>query len=134
MERKISPTVVATLEELRQRFEAWRCSGAKGRRIPEELWDSATELAREIGVNPVVRALRLNYTRLKRRVTGQVTPKPSPTTTRPAFVELAMEAISQRPECMVEFEGRRGKVSIRLIGHNPVDLMVLVETLSRAER
>ncbi len=80
MEREVSQTVAPGLEELQRRFDNWRGAGDKGRRIPEALWQSATELAREIGVNPVVRALHLDYTRLKRRVTGQVASK---TTTSP---------------------------------------------------
>jgi len=75
MVREASQKVAPTLEELRRQLDAWRGEGRPGRRIPEALWNSAAALAREMGVNPVVRALHLDYVRLKRRVTGQVTSK-----------------------------------------------------------
>jgi hypothetical protein len=133
MGREVSQTVAAALEELQRRFDAWRGVGDKGRRIPEALWESATELAREIGVNPVARALHLDYARLKRRVTGQVASKKqaSPTPTGPTFVELAVDAVSLRPECVVEFEGRSGKVTMRLTGQDSVAIAALAEALSR---
>lgn len=143
MGQKVFQTVVPALEEVKRRFTAWRSTEHKGRRIPEALWNSATELAGEIGVNCVARALHLDYNRLKRRVAGQVATKTkaSPTTiepacaphaNRPTFVEFAVDAVSRRPESVVEFEGRRGKITIRLAEHNPVDIVALVEALSRS--
>jgi len=100
------------------------------------LWDSATELAREIGVNPVVRALHLDYNRLKRRVFGHAASKVNalPTEGGPAFVELAVDAVCRRPECVVEFEGRGGKLTLRLAAHHPVDIVALAKALCRVER
>ena len=135
MDREVSQAIAPTLEELQRQFAVWRSSGDKGRRIPEELWSSATELAREIGVNRIVRALHLDYTRLKRRVTGQAASKTqaSPTPTRPTFVELAVDAVGPRPEWVVEFEGRSGKVTMRLIGQDSGSIAALAEALSRTE-
>jgi hypothetical protein len=135
MGREVTQTIAPTLEELQRQFDAWRSSKEKGHRIPEELWSSATELAREIGVNPVVRALHLDYTRLKRRVTGQNVSKTqvSPTPTGPAFLELAVDAVSPRPEWVVEFEGRSGKVTMRLAGQDSVAIAALAEALSKTE-
>jgi hypothetical protein len=134
MEREVSKTIAPALEALQRQFDAWRSAGEKGRRIPEALWNSATELAREIGVNPVVRALHLDYTRLKRRVAGKVVSETqvSPTTPMPRFVELAVDAVSRRPECLVEFEGRSGRVTMRLAEHDPATIVALAEALSRA--
>lgn len=131
-----SQTGVPALEALQGRFEAWRRSGRTGRPIPDALWDSATELAREIGVNPVVRALHLDYNRLKRRVFGHLVPKANalPTEGGPAFVELAVDTVSSRADCVVEFEGRAGKLTVRLAGHHPVDVVALAEVLCRAAR
>ena len=135
MEREAAQKVAPALEELRRQFDAWRREGRPGRHIPEALWDSAAALAREMGVNPVVRALHLDYVRLKRRVSGQVTSnrQASPTPDEPTFVELAVDAVSRRPDCVVEFEGRGGKVTMRLTGHDPVAIVALAETLARAE-
>lgn len=144
MVQKDSQTVVPSLEKVQQRFTAWRNAKRKGERIPEELWSSATELAREIGINRVANALHLDYRKLKHRVNGPVVSKTNPTRTtagpasaphadRPAFVEFAVEAVSRRPESVVEFEGRCGKITIRLAEHNPAEIVALAEALSRAE-
>ncbi|MBD3855651.1 MAG: hypothetical protein IFK92_03805 [Acidobacteria bacterium] len=138
MGQKISHPVAPVLEEAQRRFASWRSTGRKGRRIPEELWQAATLAAGELGVNPVSRAIGLDYMRLKRRVTGSdgVSPqtKSSPTTAEPTFVELAMDTVTRIAECVVEFEGARGKFTLRLAGHNPADVAALAEALSRPER
>ena len=144
MVQKDSQTVVASLEKVQHRFTAWRNAKRQGERIPEELWSSATELAREIGINRVANALHLDYTKLKHRVNGHVASKTNTTLTtggaasaphadRPGFVEFAVEAVSRRAESVVEFEGRCGKITIRLAEHNPAEIVALVEALSRAE-
>jgi hypothetical protein len=144
MVQKDSQTVVPSLEKVQHRFTAWRNAKRKGERIPKELWSSATELAREIGINRVANALHLDYTKLKHRVNGHVPSKTNTklTTTgpasaahadRPAFVEFAVDAVSRRAESVVEFEGRCGKITIRLAEHNPAEIVALVEALSRAE-
>ena len=135
MEREASQKEAPALEKLRGQFAAWRRGGRPGRHIPEALWNSAAALAREIGVNPVVRALHLDYVRLKRRVSGQVASKrqASPTPEEPTFVELAVDAVSRRAECVVEFEGRGGKVTMRLAGHDSRAIVALAQTLARAE-
>ena len=137
-------TKVASLEKVQHRFTAWRNAKRKGERIPEELWSSATELAREIGINGVANALHLDYTKLKHRVNGHVASKTNTTLTtagpasaphadRPAFVEFAVDAVSRRAESVVEFEGRCGKITIRLAEHNLAEIVALAEALSRAE-
>ena len=137
-------TEVASLEKVQHRFTAWRNAKRQGERIPEELWSSATELAREIGINRVANALHLDYTKLKHRVNGPVAsktntpltaagPASAPHADRPAFVEFAVEAVCRRPEAVVEFEGRCGKITLRLAEHNLAEIVALVEALSRAE-
>jgi hypothetical protein len=135
MEQEASQKEAPALEALRGQFAAWRRERRPGQHIPEALWSSATELAREIGVNPVVRALHLDYVRLKRRVTGQATPKKraSPTPAEPTFVEVAMDAVSRPAQCVVEFEGGSGKVTMRLAGHDSRAIVALAQTLARAE-
>ncbi len=138
MGQKISHPVAPVLEEAQRRFASWRSTGRKGRRIPEQLWQAATLAARELGVNPVSRAIGLDYTRLKRRVarSNGVSPqtKSSPTTAGPTFVELAMDSVTRMAECVVEFEGVRGKFTLRLAGHDRADIVALAEVLSRPGR
>ena len=133
---EFSQTVTPKLEEVQRRFEAWRRTRRKGRRIPEALWGAATELARELGVHRVARALALDYTTLKGRVVGRVAAKApvSSSVVEPAFVEFAVEAVGCTPQSVVEYEGPCGKLTIRLTGHSPVDIVALVEALGRAGR
>ncbi len=48
-----------------------------------------------------------------------------------AGIDLAMEAITRAPECVIEFEGMRGRFTMRLSGHNSADIAALAEALSR---
>ena len=136
MGQRISEPVSPELEELQRRFATWRSTGPKGRRIPEALWEAAAVAAKELGINRVSRGIGLDYTRLKRRVLGDgaAQVKTSPTATGPVFVELALDNVAQRPECVVEFEGVRGRFTIRLAGHTPGAVVALAEALSRPER
>ena len=135
MDRKVLPPVAPVLEEAQRRFDTWRSTGRKGRRIPEDLWEAAALAARELGANPVSRALGLDYMRLKRRVarSNGVSPraKASPTADRPIFIELPVD-VARTSECVIEFEGLHGKFTLRLSGHNPVDVVALAEALSRS--
>ncbi len=136
MGRSVSQPVSPVLEELQRRFATWRSTGRKGERIPEALWEAAAVAARELGVNRVSRAAGLDYTRLKRRVLGDDAPQAetSPTATGPVFVELPTDSVASLAECVVEFEGVRGRFTIRLAGHNPAAVVALAEALSRPER
>ncbi len=132
MGRKIQQTMLPALKDLQQRFSAWREAGRSGRRIPEELWQTATELARQLGVNPVSKAIGLDYAGLKRRLVGN-DPTAAPIATS-AFIELAVDNVSRTPACMIEFEGRRGKLTIQLNQYNPTEVLALAKALVRTER
>ena len=63
--------VAGDLVEVGRRFAQWRKgSGGRGSRIPAELWNEAARVARMRGVYATARALRLNYERLKTRVSA----------------------------------------------------------------
>ena len=67
--------VPAGMLRLCRRFECWR-KGHKGRLpIPEQLWASAAQAAREHGVFRTAKVLRLEYSKLKRMVEAS---RPSP--------------------------------------------------------
>ncbi len=137
MGQRASQPVSPVLEELQRRFATWRSTGRKGERIPEALWEAAAVVARELGINRVSRAVGLDYTRLKRRVLGRGTPQvktSTPTASGPVFIELPLESVARLPECVVEFEGVRGRFTIRLAGHHPGAVVALAEALSRSER
>jgi len=56
------------LPALAQRFRTWRGRRQRGERIPEDLWQAATDLARIHGLNRTTTALKLSYYDLRRRL------------------------------------------------------------------
>ncbi len=42
-----------------------------------------------------------------------------------------MNRVALTPECLIEFEGVRGKLTLRLAGHQSADIVALAEALSR---
>jgi hypothetical protein len=102
--------------------------------IPECLWAAAVELAREHGVFHTAKALRLEYGKLKRLVEsanrvakGQVAKSRAAgprrgRSTAPAFVELMTSPAAGLSECLIELEGRRGKMRIQWKGTTAPDL------------
>lgn len=107
METRKAPIIPTEMEELRQQFENWRSTHSRPSRIPETLWASAVESAKQHGVYRTAQALRLDYTRLKARVGNQTTG--ATTKSSPTFVELFSPTASSLPECIVELENARGK-------------------------
>jgi hypothetical protein len=110
MPRSKTPTV--NLEEAKARFEAWRQNRNGKASIPDELWAVAAEVARKEGVSRTSTELRVEWNHLKRRMAAasEVSPKPAP----PAFVELVAPRPQSLPECIIELEGRRGKLRIQV--------------------
>lgn len=86
---KTTKTSGDELGQLQLRFEQWRQhKSTPGQRIPEPLWQAATELARQQGVSRIAQLLRLNYKTLKERANSQASLKP---VSRPEpFIELAL--------------------------------------------
>ena len=78
MVQRISSAQAVALQNLRQRFVDWRDAGRSGKRIPEELWQAATDMARQVGVNRAAKAAGLDYSKLKRRLNGGVTQATNP--------------------------------------------------------
>jgi hypothetical protein len=90
--------------QLQQQLERWRARQPGGRRLPESFWQSAAELAKQHGLNPTARALRLDYTALKRRVVASSQPgKPE----KAAFIELVTPG-AKLEEYVIEFESPQG--------------------------
>src|SRR5215831_11460059 len=97
-----------TLEQTRQQLEHWRSTRACRSRVPEALWAAAVGLARQHGLYPTARTLRLDYTRLKERVesAGEGEGRPSRPAREglPAFVELRAAPSTAATECEIEWE------------------------------
>lgn len=56
------------LKQLKQQLVAWRRGRGGVRRIPDEVWESASELARVHGAGRVGRTLHLDYYKLRERL------------------------------------------------------------------
>jgi hypothetical protein len=110
MQRRNTPTV--TLEDAKTHFENWRQNRKGKAAIPDELWAMAVEVAGKEGINRTSTELRVEWNHLKRRMgaTAGASPKPG----APAFVELITPRAQELPECILELEGRRGKLCIQL--------------------
>lgn len=104
----------AGLAEVRAELRAWRGQRRKGDRIPEEVWRRAARAVRQYGLNPVSRALHLDYYQLKRwagRVDGPRAASPGP-----GFVEVEGAAGEAGLACVVELEkgnGTRMRICVR---------------------
>jgi hypothetical protein len=72
--------------QLQQQLEQWRTTHPVRTKLPESFWRAAAEVAKQHGLNPTARALRLDYTALKRRVSGSFSRSGKPA--QAAFVEL----------------------------------------------
>ena len=112
------PTTSADLAGTAAAFARWRASTPLGVRIPEALWSRAVELASTHGVGRVARTLRLDYSRLKRRVTEAGVAPASPPAS-PAFVELTLGLPSSGPTCVLALGDARGR-SLRIEWTRPL--------------
>jgi hypothetical protein len=88
--------------------------------IPEDLWASAAEVAKEQGVFRTAKCLRLEYG--KRKKLAQSSPPVPRTTAPPAFLELMAPQAVGLSECLIELEGPRGKMRIQWKGTTAPDL------------
>jgi hypothetical protein len=97
-----SAKIPEAILHLQQQLDQWR-GAQKGRtKLPESFWQAAVELAKQYGVFRTAQPLRLDYMRLKQRLSGAAQRQESP---RPAFVELVRPQPAEMEECIIEFEG-----------------------------
>jgi hypothetical protein len=116
------------MRRVHRRFERWRSAHTGRLPIPEALWASAAELARECGVFHTAKVLRLEYGKLKRMVEAA---GPIGCTARAptSFVELVTAPAMSLSECLIELEGPRGKMRIQWKGSTGPDLAGLSRAL-----
>ena len=88
------------LLQLSQRFEEWRSAQPARSRLPESMWAAAVEMAERHGLHCTTKALRMDYTRLKKRLPAcnqTIRPEPS------AFLELLAPPATGPMEYVVEW-------------------------------
>jgi len=106
MNRKNPAPIPEAILQFQRQLEQFRSTRPLRTKLPEPLWQTAVELARQHGIYAVAHPLRLDYTRLKQRLDGVPTRLPKPA--KPAFVELIGGSPAPLPECVIEFESARG--------------------------
>jgi hypothetical protein len=105
MSRKSAP-VPESIAQLQRQLDQFRSTQSARTKLPESLWQTAVELARQHGVYSVAHALRLDYMRLKKRLGGS--PSPTRRSTKAAFIELIAPHPAMLEECVIEFESSSG--------------------------
>ena len=129
MGKRKKKKITKELVDLAKQFDDWRQTRAKRGPISEDLWESAVKMAQKYGNSPVIRLLRLNSGKLKRRLADA--DKTSALKERNGesngFLELDVSQIplSQplvSPECVIEIEmPSKGKMTLRLNGISHFD-------------
>ncbi len=99
------------LLQVSQQVEEWRSTHPPRSRLPEAIWAKAAEAAQRHGLHRTAKALRMDYMRLKKRVSAAAQPRLAPA----AFVEL-MAAPAGLAECVVELESIHGKMRVAMKG------------------
>ena len=117
--------VPAGLRRVHRQLEHWRSTRHGRSPLPEALWRAAADAAREHGVFRTGRVLHLEYGKLKRVMNA----KAGKSSARTAFVELAPLPAMSGDECVLELEGERGKLRLRLRGQTAEDLAGLSRAL-----
>jgi hypothetical protein len=125
--RKSSPAIPEAILQLQRQLDQFRSTQPRRTKLPESLWQAAVELARQYGVYPVAHPLRLDYTGLKKRLSG--IPIVRRKATKPAFVELIAPQ-----ECVIEFESPSGnKMRVQWKASTPHDWASLLRAWREAE-
>lgn len=118
------------LDELRRKLEHWRGLKNKGRLIPEEIWQGAVVLARELGVTRVHQELKLGFKDLKKRMGGPSKPVPRATKVGQSpvsFVRLSVESSARVEACVLKIESASGaRLQVELSGIETSGLSQLV--------
>ena len=118
------------MEKVYRRFERWRRTRRGRTPIPKGLWFGAAAVAREHGLNRTSKVLHLQFNKLKGFVeSGRPTKRRAKAATQ--FVELV--AATGVSECVIELEGRHGKIRVEWKGIQGPDLAGLSRILWERE-
>src|SRR5438067_13623298 len=99
------------LLQLSQRLTEWRSANPPRARLPESIWEAAVEMAQRHGLHCTTKALRMDYTRLKKRLAPVAQPlRPTP----PAFLELLAARTTGPKEYVVEWESASGRMRVAM--------------------
>ena len=133
MNSKSTTPIPGPIEQLQRQLDELRSTQPHRTKLPETLWQTAVELARQYGVYSVARPLRLDYTGLKKRLDGIAGSEKKAST--PAFVELVAAHPATVADCVIEFESSAGsKMRIQWKNSSAPDWASLLRAWRDAER
>lgn len=126
MKQGKKPTKIPSLEAVKEEIQHWRSTRKKVRPMPEELWQSAAEVAREGKLGCVAKELGLNYTALKNRVCRQQSNNLPTTVQQSEFIQLGVEQLGIMGSCEVEVERACGsKLKMKFPPGTGINIMEL---------
>jgi len=133
LNKKIASPIPEPIVQLQRRLDELRSTRPHRTKLPEAVWQTAVELAREHGLYSVAHPLGLDYTQLKKRLGGALdAPRQA---AAPAFVELIASHQAAVSECVIEFETSIGsKMRVQLKGSSTPDWASLLRAWREAER
>ena len=132
MKHRTAAPIPEPILQLQRQLEQFRSMQSRRAKLPESLWQGAVDLARQYGVFSVAHPLRLDYTRLKKRLGSPVLRGNKPPA---SFVELVGPGSPPPGECVIELESSMGsKMRIQWKTSAPPDWVNLLRAWRDAER
>lgn len=125
------------LTQIQKQLEQWRGTQSHRAKLPEAIWQSAADVAKQYGVYATAKALRLDYSGLKKRTLGSPMPRKSVRRkpAQPAFLELLTPPMAKVEDYVVEFESPRGaKMRVQWKANLPPDWPTLLRAWSDSEK
>jgi len=117
------------MKRVRRRLERWRRTRPYARaRIPNSIWAGAVALARQYGVYETARALPIHYGALKQHL--EAADRTAVPRERSRFVELTPMPPAACDDSVIEVDGPRATVRIRLHGMGLPDLARLSRVIA----
>ena len=122
MAHRLSRKIPEPIGQLKQELEQFRGTNPARTRLPEPLWESAVNLARQYGIWRTAKPLRLDYMGLKKRLGGAEVPRVKQSSLAPSFVEFVPPPPLTSSECVVEIDSPSGaKMRIQWKASTPPD-------------
>ena len=126
------------LIQLQQQLEEWRGTQLRRAKLPEAIWQSAADVAKQYGVYATAKALRLDYGALKKQTLGSATPRRKSAHPKPAqaaFLELIARPVAKVEDYVVEFESSQGaKMRVQWKASAPPDWSALLRAWCAAQK
>jgi hypothetical protein len=126
IEQATKQSINRPLKEIQKQFEDWRNTRQKREPIPEALWEAAIRVTQYNPIGRVSRILRLDHSKLKKRIQARCGDNFFGMDLVAGFIEIDSRQLICPVECIVEMEqpdGARMKMHIKSPnGFNPLDL------------